>query len=369
MNKICVYTCITGDYDKVNELSFKEKGIDYYLFTNNKSIKSNTWKVIYIENGKLDNIRLARKMKVLGNDITNKYEITVWIDGASYIKKSVKEFIRKYCDFNENSLVGFKHGLRDSVFLEAIECIKLKKDNKSIIERQIEKYKQMNFDDNNGLIESTIIIRKSNDKVLKKTMKDWFSEIKKYSYRDQLSFNYVADKNNLKFKLLNMNVFDNEYFGWKKHNIKKDLTKYVVYFDYEKEYDCNAIYIDNYEIKDYHFKANFKVLRDCKEIKFEFANCCGIKFDNLEINARNMNNYNLVNYTQYLDIKLFNNEIPTVFIYGNFKKEDDIIIKIDMFLMKDEQYIDLLNRFNILLLEKNNKKESIFNRIKLKILK
>lgn len=25
LNKICVYTCITGDYDKVNELSFKEK--------------------------------------------------------------------------------------------------------------------------------------------------------------------------------------------------------------------------------------------------------------------------------------------------------------------------------------------------------
>lgn len=90
MNKICVYTCITGNYDKVNELPFKEKEIDYYLFTNNKSIKSNTWKVIYIEDENLDNIRLARKHKILGNDITTKYDITVWIDGASYIKKILK---------------------------------------------------------------------------------------------------------------------------------------------------------------------------------------------------------------------------------------------------------------------------------------
>lgn len=33
-----------------------------------------------------------------------------------------------------------------------------------------------------------------------------------------------------------------------------------------------------------------------------------------------MNNYNLVNFGQYLDVKILNNEIPTIFINGNFKK-------------------------------------------------
>ena len=47
-NKICVYTCITGDYDNPKEIPKLEKGIDYYCFTNNKKIKSNTWNVIYI---------------------------------------------------------------------------------------------------------------------------------------------------------------------------------------------------------------------------------------------------------------------------------------------------------------------------------
>ncbi len=68
-NKICVYTCITGNYDKIKELDFKEEGIDYYFFTNNKNLTSKTWKVIYIENDGLDNIRLARKIKVLGHEI------------------------------------------------------------------------------------------------------------------------------------------------------------------------------------------------------------------------------------------------------------------------------------------------------------
>ena len=43
--KICVYTCMTGNYDSIKEIPKKEAGIDYYCFTNNKNVKSNTWKV------------------------------------------------------------------------------------------------------------------------------------------------------------------------------------------------------------------------------------------------------------------------------------------------------------------------------------
>ena len=50
VKKICVYTCITGDYDNIEELDFKESEIDYYLFTNNKNIVSKTWKVTYVDN-------------------------------------------------------------------------------------------------------------------------------------------------------------------------------------------------------------------------------------------------------------------------------------------------------------------------------
>ena len=86
MNKICVYTCITGNYDNLIEIN-KEKGIDYLCFTNNKKIKSKSWKIIYIEDKKLTNVELARKVKILGNEITNKYDITIWKDGNQYFKK------------------------------------------------------------------------------------------------------------------------------------------------------------------------------------------------------------------------------------------------------------------------------------------
>lgn len=78
--KICVYTCITGNYDKVNEIKLKEPDIDYYLFTNNKKIKSKTWDVIYINSDTLDDAKLSREIKIIGHDIIrNGYDISVWM--------------------------------------------------------------------------------------------------------------------------------------------------------------------------------------------------------------------------------------------------------------------------------------------------
>ena len=55
--KVCVYTCITGNYDNLNEITPEvyEENIDYYCFTNNQNIKSDTWNVVYIKNNGLSN--------------------------------------------------------------------------------------------------------------------------------------------------------------------------------------------------------------------------------------------------------------------------------------------------------------------------
>ena len=362
--KICVYTCITGDYDEISEIETKEKNIDYYLFTNNKNIKSDTWNVIYIDNpDNLDNIRLARKIKILGNEITKKYDITIWLDGASYIRKSIKEFIEKYINFDEYSLIGFKHRERDCIYDEALECVKVRKDNKDIIKKQMDKYKKEKYPKHNGLIESTILFRKNNDKTLDKTMKLWFEEIKKFSYRDQLSFNYVANITKLQYKLLDINVFDNEFFGWKKHNEQKSLENFNVYFDDDKDFNYDSIYLGKYKKNNNKYIGEFKVLKNTNIIKIELSNSYGIKFNNLKIENNNIEKQNLVNWSQYLDYNIFDGGTPTVFIHGNFKKNNIITFSIEMNFMTDDEYLNIIKRLNTLVCSLNDNK-SIINRIK-----
>ena len=90
-----------------------------------------------------------------------------------------------------------------------------------IIQKQINKYSQLGFPQNIGLISGGVILRRHNEKDCIQTMEDWWSEIKYHSKRDQLSFNYVAWKNKFKFNYLDGDIRDNNYFNFMKHEKNK----------------------------------------------------------------------------------------------------------------------------------------------------
>src|SRR5690606_33275030 len=120
-----------------------EKNIDYICFTNNKRLKSNFWKIIYIENENLDNTRLARKLKILGHSyILKNYDISIWIDGSMNIRSSVIDFVKKYANINKYSFVVFKHRYRRCIYDEAKVCINMLNEDAEKINKQIEKYKK-----------------------------------------------------------------------------------------------------------------------------------------------------------------------------------------------------------------------------------
>ena len=86
------------------------------------------------------------------------------------------------------------------------------KDNPNIIKQQMERYSMVGFPQDNGLITGMVILRRHNEKDCIETMEDWWTEIKYNSKRDQLSFNYCAWKNGLKFNYMDGDSRDNEYF-------------------------------------------------------------------------------------------------------------------------------------------------------------
>ena len=94
------------------------------------------------------------------------------------------------------------------------------KDNPKIIEKQIKKYHNEGYPSNNGLINGGVILRKHNENDCIKVMENWWEEIKYNSKRDQLSFNYVAWKNNFNFNYLEGHDRTNYYFNFSKHTKK-----------------------------------------------------------------------------------------------------------------------------------------------------
>ena len=65
------------------------------------------------------------------------------------------------------------------------------------MKKQVERYKIEGYPENLGLSECTVILRRHTNQI-KEFNEAWWEEIKNGSRRDQLSFDYVARKMNLK---------------------------------------------------------------------------------------------------------------------------------------------------------------------------
>ena len=82
----------------------------------------------------------------------------------------------------------------------------------------MDKYQKEGYPKHNGLVASGILFRNHHDKDVIKVMEDWYSEVVYYSFRDQLSFNYVCWKNNFVYDESDIFYFKNEYFQRLEHS-------------------------------------------------------------------------------------------------------------------------------------------------------
>ena len=225
MLKGIVYTTVFGGYDDLIEQNLPD-GWDWICFSEKNSLSLYT-----------DNSRNAKKFKILPHRYLQEYEYSIFIDGNLEVIGDMDELIDKYlmdCNtafYNHNQAPEYDK--RNCIYEEAKAIkwlyevnpaplsIKVPKDNLDIIQSQMDKYKDIEFPKNLGLIYGGVILRRHNELDCIKVMEDWWTEIKHGSKRDLLSFNYAAWKNKFKFNYINGNARESKYFPREKHNKHK----------------------------------------------------------------------------------------------------------------------------------------------------
>jgi len=238
-NKKVVYTAIFGGYDTLQEPQVDLPEWDFICFTE-QSLRSERWEIKQIRppiDG--DSVRSARKVKILPHEYLSEYDISVWVDGNIVIRGNLNELVAN--QLQEHSFAAYTHRDtdptgREGIYEEAAALIRMTKagkykDDPKIIRKQVRAYRQEGYPEKNGLLMTSVLLRRHNDPTLKEVMNDWWHEVKNKSRRDQLSFNYVAWKHNFDYKAIEDDGWNNEYFKRVYHYVPW-YKKPKLYFDY-----------------------------------------------------------------------------------------------------------------------------------------
>ncbi len=194
MSKIEIYTAICGNIDAPRS--------DIKCFTGHNNFVS-------------PNLN-AKIYKVLSHQYIDS-DISIWVDGNITLLCSPEELVNEF--LGDADIGVFKHPVRNCIYKEEGELKKVQKIKHQlpIIRKQIEYYMSIGYPKNNGLYENGVIVRRHN-KIIEEFNNAWWSEISKWSYRDQLSFPVILTKfPELKLKLNTGDVRKHKMFKYTKH--------------------------------------------------------------------------------------------------------------------------------------------------------
>lgn len=227
MNKIIIYTVITGNYDSIKQPLVVEEGVEYILFTNNREIReAGVWKVVQIPSeewtgrtARENNILLSRKVKMLPHKyLPEGAEWSLYIDADMVIKRPLTELLNNL--HSKTLFAAFRHSYCKSVQDEIADLLAKNMVQPEQVKEQWQKYKEWGFRDDLGISENGLLIRKHNNQYIQSLMELWWKEYQQGCLRDQVSLMpcmYKADFMPY-FQFIEKNIRANEYLEVLKHN-------------------------------------------------------------------------------------------------------------------------------------------------------
>jgi hypothetical protein len=161
----------------------------------------------------IDPRRKARQHKCLAHELFPRAKYSLWVDGCLTPKQDLAKLIER---LGANDIATFEHMDRNCVYQELEACLKLRKDKPQLMRAQIDRYREEGYPYNNGLAETTAVLRRHTDQVTEFN-KAWWYEIEFGSVRDQLSMDYVCWKLGLKYSHLAGTRVKSPHFNWRPH--------------------------------------------------------------------------------------------------------------------------------------------------------
>jgi hypothetical protein len=209
-----IYTAVMGRINDKIQIPTRSTKWDYVCFTDRKGWGGRGWDIrppVWAH--PTNQRRTARYHKTLSHQLFPDAEIVIWVDGCLTPSSGPEQLVRALKD---NDLATFKHCERSCVYQELRACLRLKKDKPDLMRTQVERYRKEGYPPNNGLAETTCVVRRQTDQI-KLLNEAWWAEITRGSQRDQLSLDYLCWKLGVQYSHLKGTRPKSPYFRWRPH--------------------------------------------------------------------------------------------------------------------------------------------------------
>lgn len=190
--KIAIVSAVSDGYDAFQPPHAIDDRFDYIVYSNTPVMDPGIYDVRPLPYIDGDSTRSARFVKTNITNLLPDYDYVMWIDANILIAGDIYPLFERFMKSGKE-FSAMLHPTRTSPYEEMIACIKARKDDVDAILEQKEFYETQGYD-TDKLIESNILFYKIKGTHIDEFLRLWWTQIDKFSRRDQFSINYALDK-------------------------------------------------------------------------------------------------------------------------------------------------------------------------------
>lgn len=192
MDKIIIYTCITGGYDSLPEPVTVPEDFHFVCFASSpEQFKSTSWELRPLpSSAKGGDKQKSRYPKFLPHEFFPDCRFSLWMDANIRISDPAFFDIVRNKVSQGVRFAAIRHPLRDDIYQEAEECIRIGRAALGDMKRVCHFLKSEAYPQNSGMTENNIILREHNDPVVVATDIQWKELFDRFPFRDQLLSGY-----------------------------------------------------------------------------------------------------------------------------------------------------------------------------------
>ena len=230
--ELVIYTCIMGDYDWLLPPVFTSDDIRYICFTDRPDVEMPGWEVRPVDPSLANHPPnlVNRRYKFFPWDYLPPHQWSLYVDGNIRILSDPRPLIGG-AEQHGIHLLAPPHWKRTNVRQELESCLKWGRIPGSaalMAEERLDFYDADGFQNSDGLTENNVLFRAGDPSAIRPAMEMWWSELKYFAGRDQLSLPYVIWKSGLTVRVLPITSrAPNRYFRAIAH--KKGAATFVGY--------------------------------------------------------------------------------------------------------------------------------------------
>jgi len=211
--RVALYTVLMGTYERLNELSQIEPGVDAYCFTNRADLVSETWKVIQVApKFSKDLVRSQRLLKIQGHPVLNGHSVWLYKDNSVTLSGSAQELTNRL--LGDSDLGMPLHSFRNSIHEEFEAVLHLSLDKPKTLFKQLIHYSSHAP----KLLESkplwTALIARRNTSEVEAWAAEWASHVSAFSRRDQLSVRFAQNATDVHINEIELDNFKSQFHTW-----------------------------------------------------------------------------------------------------------------------------------------------------------